>query len=129
MRSVGVRAARDYGSVGEFGYVHNAPYTLQNSKTKPLNTKNYNFLRIILSFLTDRSLTIIVIRPIRIPVRPTRTTPYIHMGKKLYEKTPYSISPPLGPACESPAGRLWSSVSLLSISLVTTAAVVSLRTR
>jgi hypothetical protein len=41
----------------------------------------------------------IAYRPIRIPVRPTRTTPCKYVGRKVYKKTPYPVFPPLGPAC------------------------------
>ena len=52
--------------------------------------------------------------------------------KTLWDNPVFYLStfrPRLRVACESPASRLWSSVSLLSIFLVTNAAVVSPRTR
>src|ERR1700684_268394 len=43
----------------------------------------------------------------RIPIRPTRTTPYIYMGRKLYLRKPRDPSPRLlGLAYKAPTRRL-----------------------
>ena len=53
-------------------------------------------------------------RPIQIPVRPTRTTPYIHIGRKLYLRKPHNPSSCLlGLAYKLPISHQWCSTTLL----------------
>jgi hypothetical protein len=48
------------------------------------------------------------------PETPTRTTPYLHVGRKLYLRNPRDPSPHLlGLACLVPASHLWCSSTLL----------------
>jgi len=69
----------------------------------PYSRYYYNILLLFIHCLTSDSD----------PFGPTQTVSYIYIGRKLYKKTPYSISLPLSPAYVAPISRLRVAYSRL----------------